>query len=157
MSSKLIERMKVVPALAPSADIFAGDTATDVISLENYDRILFLLFGVATTGTAVVTVEECDDFTPTTSTAIAYTYYSNVATDVWSAAISATASGFTTATSDTYIYGIEVKASDLTEGFPCVRCVFTEGVDAAVIGSCTAILGDARFAGDPSTLPTAVA
>lgn len=160
MSMKLVEGLKAVNGLAPSADLYNGDPATDVVFLKNYDRVLFAIFGVATTGTAVVTVEECDNATPSTSTAIAFTYYSNTSADsgdTFSAATSATASGFTTATSATYIYLIEVKAHALTDGFPAVRLVLTEGVDAAVVGSVMAFAGDARFPGSPDQMKTAIA
>lgn len=152
-----MERLKVVQALAPSADLYNGDPATDVILTTHYDRILFLLFGVATTGTAVVTVEECDNVTPSNSTAIAFNYYSNTSGDTFSAATSATASGFTTATSDTYIYAIEVLAQDLTQGYPGVRLVLTEGVDAAVVGAVVAVCGDARYMSAAEGMKTAIA
>ncbi len=157
MSKKLVEGLKFINALAPLADRYNGDPASDVVLLKNYDRVIFAIYGTATTGTAVVTAEECDDVTPTTSNAVPFTYYSNVATDVFSAATAATASGFTTATAATYIYLIEVKAHDLTDGFPGVRLVLTEGVNAAVAASVIAIAGDARYGGAPESMLTAIA
>ncbi|RMD51898.1 hypothetical protein D6827_01220 [Candidatus Parcubacteria bacterium] len=157
MSNKLVERLKIANASAPNADIFANPT--DVFLLKNYDKIVFAIFGVATTATGTVTVEECDDTTPTNSTAIAFTYYANTSADTsddFGAATSATASGFTTATSSTYIYLIEVKADQLSDGYPGVRLNFTAGGTGTVTGAILAILGDARYEGDPNNMLTAI-
>ena len=157
MAHKLSEDTKIINGLAPSADLFDSDPATDVVSMKHYDRLAFMLIGVATTGTAVVTVEECDNFTPSNSTAIAFSVRKNdaFATDTLGADVAVSAAGYTTPTSATFMHIIEVKGATLTDGFPNVRVVCTEGVDAAVIGTVVCLGSDAKYFG--STLPTAIA
>ena len=62
-------------ALAPDADRYDSDPATDVYNLEDYEGIVFILAeGAGGTGTVKIQVEECDDVVPTNSTAIAFNY-----------------------------------------------------------------------------------
>ena len=160
---KLLEGLKIIGGLAPTADAYDGDPETDVVDMGKYDRVVFLLYQVTAgtdTGIATVTVEECDDFTPSNSTAIPFTYYENLSagtSDDFGAAQTATASGFSTTANKTSIHAIEVKAEDLSEGFPKVRAVLTEGVDDPCTACVLILGGSAKFQGDPNTLPTAIA
>lgn len=140
------ERMVDEIGIAPAADLFATDPATDVISLANYQGVVFtLLVGAGATGTATVTVEECDDATPSNSTAIAFRYRRKDGTAAWGEWTAATASGFATTAGASELYQIKVEADGLSDGFPNVRAVFTEVVDDPVVGGVLATAYGARF------------
>lgn len=133
--------------IAPAADAFASDPATDVVSLANFVGCSFtLLVGAGGTGTATVTVEECDDATPSNSTAIAFRYRRKDGTAAWGEWTDATASGFTTTAGAAELYEVDVKAADLSDGFPNVRAVFTEVADDPVAAGVLVEAYGARYA-----------
>lgn len=144
----LTETVKIVQGLQPSADLYNGDPATDVVGMKGYSRVSFLLHAVATTGTAVVTVESCDNAAASNAAAMAFTYRKKTtgASAVWGAVTAATSSGFTTTASESTIYEISIEDQALPEGQPYVRLQLTEGVDAAVVGGVTVALYPARYA-----------
>jgi len=149
MAGYFDETVHVVPVLAP-ADITTSTTYTDVVGLKEYRRIQFhILFGAITGDTVALTVEECDDTTPTNSSAIAFKYRksSAVGTDSMGALTDATTSGITVAaTDDNKVIIVEVDARDLSDGYPYVRVALDPGssMSACVVGA-TAIL-EPRYA-----------
>src|SRR5688500_13686940 len=69
------EETHVVKGLDPVADAFSGTVYSDVVSMKENNRCVFLVVkGVGTTGTSTITVQACDDFVPTTRTAIPFRY-----------------------------------------------------------------------------------
>ena len=149
------EKNAVVMALAPDADRYTTDPATDVISLKDFRKATFIvLHGVGAVGTATFTVESCDDTTPTTATAIPFKYRISTDGDQFGALQTATAAGFTLTAGSTQIFAIEVDAADLSGDDAFVRVQCTEVVDAAVDAGIVAILSEPRYAQDvvPSVL-----
>ena len=135
----------VVNALPP-IDINGGKNS-DVWSMENYSHATIVIQMGVTGGTSAITLEECDNFTPDDSTAIAFDYYPEVtaAGDVMSPVQVATSSGFTSSVNNSIFYVIEFDATNLTDGYPNMRVVFaTPG--ASVIASCVVLLSGSRFA-----------
>lgn len=161
LSEYLLETVKIVNGLAPSADLYNGSPSTDIINMENYDRVVFLLFQKTSTGnsgTATVTISEVDNVLGSNSTAIAFKYRKNESAgtaDTFGALTAATSSGFSTTANKTAIYAMEVRADQLSDGYPCVKATFTETVDDPVIGSVLVLCGGAKQKG--ATLPTAIA
>lgn len=142
--------------VAANEDVFNGDPATDVISMAKYDKVLFLIvLNAGATGTATITVESCDDTTPTTSTAIAFNYWVCTTPDVWGDMTAATTAGFATTAGANNMYAIEVEASALSGTDSFVRMQCTELVDSPVDGAILAIAGNPRFAQEVK--PTALA
>jgi len=130
-------------------DIFNGDPATDVISMANYRRCTFILHkGPGDTGTATITVESCDDTTPSNTTAIAFTYRKCTSGDTFSAPTAATSSGFTTTAGADQVYIIEVDAANLDGTDKYVRLKMTEVADDPCDGGVIAILSQPRYAED---------
>lgn len=125
-----------VKGLDPVADAFAGTAVSDVINLENIIEGAFIVYkGVGTTGTSTITLEACDDVTPTTTSAIAFEYQANTTADAYGAVTAAAATGFTTTAGSSQIYVIYVHAAKLAaSGYGYVRLKATEVVDAAVLG-----------------------
>ena len=128
--------------------IDADDAAknSDVFSMkESAHASIILQLGV--TGAAVtVTVEECDDVTPTNSTAIAFNYYAETtaAGDTLGARTAATSAGFDTSTNDNVFYVIEIDAAELTDGYPYLR-VCLDDPGAATLVSAVAVLSGNRY------------
>lgn len=138
MDVSITERLKIVPlVLAPDADRYNTDPATDIVSLKRASRAVFIIAeGAGGTGTAKIQVEECDDVTPTNSTAIAFRYRTLTTAgglDTWADWKTAVAAdGVTPAAGANKATLVEVHESDLSAGFPFVRVKLTEAEDSPV-------------------------
>lgn len=150
----IAEELHVVNALAP-VDINGGKS-TDVWSMENYSHATIIIQLGVTGAASTVTVEECDDFTPTSNTAIAFAHYDEETAggDTLGAREAATASGFSTSTNDGIFYLIEIDAAELSDGRPNLRVVLSDP-GASTFGSVCVILSGSRYAEEESA--TAIA
>lgn len=132
---RYLDENHVVPVLAP-VDTASSAVQTDIVGLKEYHQVRFLVqFGVITGDSVVVTVEECDDTTPTNNTAIAFSYRlsSAVGTDSLGDRATATTSGYTvTASDDGKMLIIDVDSAQLSSGYPYVRVVATPGGSMSV-------------------------
>lgn len=142
---------KVVNALEPKADRFATAGNSDVISMKKYKHITFLIMtGASSTADGTVTVEACDDTTPSNQTAIAFKYRAITTGDTYGALTAATAAGFSmTASKVNSYYIVEVDAADIEAGqagYEYVRLVVTEVTDDPQIAGIVAILSQPRHA-----------
>lgn len=126
----------LVKGLDPVADAFAGTVSSDVVSMKNHETVEFYIYkGVGATGTSTITVEACDDTTPTTTSAIAFRYQSITSGDTHSDMTEATSAGFTTTAGSSQIYKVSVDAQALaTSGYEYVRLKAVEVVDDPVLG-----------------------
>lgn len=137
MSAKgvvIAEEMHVVQATA-AVDINGGAVNSDVVSMANAGHASILV-GLGVTGAATtITVEECDNFTPSNSTAIAFSYYKEETAggDTLGVRTAATTAGFAASTNDGVFYVIEVDASQLTDGFPALRVVASDPSAATLL------------------------
>jgi len=142
--------------ILPPQDINGGAVNSDVFSMRDHAHVDIILT-LGTTGAAsTVTVEECDDFVPTNSTAIAFSYFQEetAAGDTLSGEQSATTSGFATSTNDNITYIISIDASQLSDGFPALRMAMSDPAASTLI-SAVAVLSGSRYAGDQNA--TAIA
>ena len=151
----IAEECHVVNILPP-IDINGAARTGDIFSLKNYTHATILLTLGVTGAASTVTVKECDDFTPTTATAIAFSYYAETtaAGDTLGARTAATTAGFATSTNDSVTYVIEIDAAQLSDGYPCIQLLLSDP-SAATLASAVAILSGARYAKDQSA--TAIA
>lgn len=143
--------------ILPPVDVNGGANS-DVFSMKGYAHASIIVTIGVSSGVGAITVEECDDFTPTASTAIAFSYYKEetAAGDTLTTKQSATTAGFTPSANDNITYVIEIDASELTDGYPNLRVAFaTPG--AACLVSAVAVLSGSRYAGDPANVATAIA
>ena len=146
------ERNHIAIGLVPDADLYAADPATDIINMEDYSHVTFLLTeGAGGTGTVKLTVEECDDTTPTNSTAIAFKYRVCSSGDTWGALTASAATGYTTTAGANKMVAVEVDAAELSDGYPFVRLQLTEVVDDPCDAGVVVILSGARY---PQAVPT---
>lgn len=134
------------------ADLYDTVQTTTPIAMTNYEHALFeLIHGVGTTGTAVVTVEACDDASGNNPVAIPFRYRRQASADsadTWGAPLSATASGFTITAGSHQIYAVELDARELlaaAQNKPFVRLKFTEVVNSPVTGCVIATLSGGTY------------
>jgi hypothetical protein len=140
------EHGHLVQCVAP-IDINGAGADGAVFSMRNYGHV-DIICGLGVTGAAsTITVEECDNFTPSNSTAIAFAYYAEVtaAGDTLAARAAATTSGITGSTNDGVYYVISIDAAELTDGYPCLRVRFSDP-SAATLVSAHAVLSGSRYA-----------
>jgi len=154
MTARLMENLNVYNCcpsgiIAANEDIFNGNPASDVISMENYDSIMFIIVkNAGATGTATITVESCDDTTPSTTTAIAFHYQACTSGNTWGAVTAATTAGFTTTAGADQCYLIEVSAAALSGTDNFVRLQATEVVNNPCDGAILCVLGNPRYTAD---------
>ena len=150
MSFKVAEGLQPILAFTstevPAAeDVFNGDPTSDVLSMANHRSMMLVITKYAgATGTAVVTVESCDDTTPTTATPVAFRYrvITGTTPGAWTAATSA---GFTTTAGANNSFQIAVLSEGLSGTDKFVRFVCTEGVDSPCDGALQVFAMESRF------------
>jgi hypothetical protein len=131
-------------------DIYNGNLTTDVVSLANYGgAVFFIVEGAGGTGTAVITIESCDDTTPTTSTAVAFNYSVCTSGNTIGSITAATSSGFTTTAGTNQSYMMEIRADELSGTHKYVRMVATESANDPVDGAAGVILVHPKYPADP--------
>lgn len=142
------ELIHVVPLLAP-IDITTSTTVSDVVNMARAHSIQFCVqFGVITDDTAVITVLECDDVSPSNSTAIAFSYResSAVGTDSMGDRTAATSTGVTVAADDDgKAFYIDVDASELSDGYPYIQVSVDPGSSMSVCLMSISCMIDARY------------
>jgi hypothetical protein len=135
--------------LTANEDMFNGDPATDVLSMANYEEVCFIIVkGAGATGTATITVESCDDVTPTTTTAVAFRYTATTTGNTIGAVTAAAAAGFATTAGANQTYVVSINASELSGSDKYVRLVATEVVDSPCDGAILSIGFYPRYAED---------
>jgi hypothetical protein len=130
-----IDKIRVVQLTSP-VDTGSTTVNSDVIGTKELIGIKFVVsMGTITGDTVVVTVEECDDVTPSNSAAIAYLYSKDgaaIGTDTAGAWTAATTSGVTlSATDDDKNLIIKVDPAALTADWPYLRVVADPGGSAS--------------------------
>jgi hypothetical protein len=151
----LSQQTHVVNALPP-IDLNGG-VNSDVWSMKNHGHATIIIqIGVSAGAVPTFTITECDNFTPSNETAIAFAVYKceTAADDVLAAKTAATTAGVAMSTNNNIFYVVEIDARQLTDAFPCMRVKFSNP-SASVIGSVAVILSGERFANDQSA--TAIA
>ncbi len=135
--------------IAANEDLFNGDPTTDVLSMKKYNDIMFLISkGTGATGTAVITVESCDDVVPTSTTTVVFRYRVATSGNTWGAWQTAAVTGFTTTAGADQMYQIHIRAQQLNGSDAFVRMVATESVDSPVDGDITCMAANPRYAYD---------
>lgn len=144
------ENCHMAIGLSPVADAFATTAGTsDVVSMKDHRRVVFLMsIGVGTTGTQKLTVEACDNVTPSNTTAIQFWYRQNTTNDTQGTLTyaSVAADGFTTTAGSAKLIMVEVRDEDLSvAGYKYVRLKVTEVVDDPCLGGIIILLLDPRY------------
>jgi len=152
----IAEQGHVVNILPPQS--ITAAVTSDIFSMKNYAHATIIVTAGATNADAGnITIEECDDFTPTTDTAIDFNYCAETtaAGDTLGArTLAAAAMGIDVSGNDNITYVIEIDARELTDGYPCLELKWSAPGGATLV-SAVAILSGSRYAGTES--PTTIA
>ena len=141
---------------SPVADALAGTIYTDVVSMELYHECYFILVsGVGTTGTSTITVESCDDFTPTNKQAVAFKYKRTSAGETNTAWTAATSSGFTTTAGSHQVYTIRLRKENCYLDYKTARLKCVEVANDPVLAGCLIMMAKPRY--DAAQPPAATA
>jgi len=137
----------VANVLPPASNAFAGVVPTPPVSMRGWQHVSFLVqCGAGAVGTAQITVEACDNTTPSNTKPIEFFYQECVAGDTFGPIIKAPVTGFTTAAAANKVYKVEVDDGFLAgSGYGYVRIKSTEVVVGAISGGIIAVLTDGRF------------
>lgn len=128
-----------VPVLYPVADAFAGTINTDIVKGDAEGVLFEITKGVGATGTSTITIDACDDVTPSNTTAVAFMYQISTTPDVWGAWTQATNTGFTTTAGSNQMYWIYVPKSALAAaGYAYARLTGVEVANDPVLAGVTA-------------------
>lgn len=147
MRYELLSTRHVVKGLDPVADAFSGTVGSDVVDITGHQSVTFIVYkGVGATGTSTITVEACDDATPSNTTAVPFYYKAITSNDTQGAMTAAAAAGFTTTAGSSQIYVIECDEQELASaGYKYVRLKAVEVVDSPVLGGIVIALNNPKY------------
>ena len=157
MPTPLSQHVHFVKGLDPVADAFTGTVGSEVVNMKAYSKATFVIHkGVGTTGTSTITMDACDDVTPTNTPAITFRYKAITTGDTEGAFTAATTTGFVTTAGSSQLYVIEVNAEELGDtGYGYLRMKAVESADDPVLGGVLIMLHGSRYAQDiPATAIT---
>lgn len=136
MSQSILESLNIINGFVP-VDLSAAANSGDYISLENYDRILVVLFKAA--GTAgedpTLTLQQASDVSGTGVKALNFTTIHTkqgtlTSVGAWTKVTQTAANTYTDATSAELqaIWAVEVLPADLdiNKGFDCIRATVAD-------------------------------
>lgn len=141
MNKLMSQEFNIFPVLAP-VDTNNTAVGTDVVDAGDNHWLTFCLQLGNLAGDATLTVEQCDNTTPSTAAAIAFSYRKSAAvgTNTLGALTASASTGITlaNATDDNKMVIVEIDPSQLDDGYPYVRLYVTPAA-AATLVSCICI------------------
>lgn len=159
MPGLLIEEMVAEVGIAAVADFAAGDVASDIVSMVNHDSVVFIChWGVGTTGVVALTVDACDDTTPSNTAKIPFWYRKVTAAGTHGAVTLADKdTGVSNSAASNQIFLVEVQRQALAaSGYEYVRLNVNETTDDPLLGGVLVLMGRPRFAGTDTVGTTTV-
>lgn len=152
---RTVDDLHAVPVLYPVANAFAGTVSTDIVHVQGEGVLFVITKGVGTTGTSTITVDACDNVTPSNTTAVAFMYRASTTPDTWGDWTQATVTGFTTTAGSNQMYQIYCPAQELgTEGYGYARLTAVEVVASEVLGGVNAYIVNPNYVVQPATVLT---
>jgi len=144
---------KMVQVLPPAADRYNANPSTDIVSLENFERVVFVIgAGAGDTGTATITLNAASDNSGTGAEAIPFFYRTGAADAVSQNWTQATAAGFTTAAAADGLHLVMIDAGHLPETKPWVFLTLTEVANDPVLAGAWALFFEPRARLDTAVL-----
>jgi hypothetical protein len=137
---ELLERLHFIGGLAPNADFADSTVYTDVFEVLGEGAYFLIWYGTnASSGASTLTIEACDNTTPSNQTAVVFYYRSSTTFDTWGSWAAATTAGITVGGSADSAWQIWVDAAELaSEGYGYVRAKMVESTNQAADGVITA-------------------
>jgi hypothetical protein len=146
MSELLLEELQFIKGLDPVADAFDSTVYSDVVNMSKFERVVFAVYvGVGATGTSTLTVQACDDTTPSNRSAVPF-YYREITTgDTEGAITAAAAAGFTTTPGSSKLVLVEVREDALaSSGYGYVQLKAVESANSPVLAGIL-VIGEAKI------------
>lgn len=142
--------------LAPDADRWDTDPATDIVNMSDYARCDFYITeGVGGTGTTKLIVRSSDDVSASNTTDLAFRYRVAQTGDTFGDWTDIAATGYTLVAGANKMVQIQIDADQLAAGEPYVYMTTTEVDDGAVDANIMGILSGPRYASEgPATALT---
>lgn len=144
----LAQESHIVNILPPQS--IAGATNSDVFSMKDCSHVSIIVTAGSTNADAGnITIQECDDFTPSNTTAITFKYAAEETAggDTLGSLTAATVAGIDVSGNDNITYVIEIDAEDLTEGYNNIRLAWSAPGGATLV-SAVAVLTGLSYQGD---------
>lgn len=141
---KFLETAQLEVGIAAVADFAAGDVFSDVISLKNHGRVVFIThWGVGATGVVKLTVQACDDVTPSNTSAVPFHYRINSGGTHGAFTAATAADGVSNAAASNQIIACEIDAAALlAAGYGYARLSVDETTDSPLLGGVLVLLLD---------------
>lgn len=161
MNTRLLERLKIVPAWVPVDTTGAGQDG-DWINLKNYRRVLcVILQGAWAGGTPAVTFQQATDNAATGAKTLSYTerWDGTALTDdtLAKTTVSSDTSNLANAANGFTVVEFHAQDLDIDGGFTHMRMrVASPGANADLIAGFY-VLGDPAYTSKPETHPSAIA
>ena len=145
MSHLLMEDLQFIKGLDPVADACAGTIYSDVVNMGLMEKVAFVMYvGVGATGTSTLTVQACDDTTPSNRTAVPFYYREILTGDTEGTLTAAGAAGFVTTAGSSKLVVVEVDQSALAAtGYGYVQLKAVEVADSPILGGIL-VIGEAK-------------
>jgi hypothetical protein len=157
----------VVQGLVPVADAFTSGKSTDIVSLKDFNRVTWIIITSAIEDSGisnVVTVDACDDTTPTNTTAMPFYHRSlqwSTTVDTWGALTLAAAAGYNLTSNNAVANAVHLvtvtgpMVESAAPGFEFARLTIAETANKTITATVLCILDEARY---PQATPlTAIA
>jgi len=124
-----------------------GDTVQtpEVFSLRGASHVSIILQLGVTGAATTVTVEACDNFTPSNVSAIAFSYYSETTAagdTIGGTRTTVASTGFATSVNDGVFYVIEIDASELPDGYPALQLKLSDPAAATFVSAIAILSGN---------------
>lgn len=150
---ELLERLHFIGGIAPDADFASGTVATDIFECTGEGAYFLVWYGTnASSGASTLTIEACDNVTPSNTTAVAFMYRASTTFDTWGSWTQATSSGFTVGGSADSAWQVYVPAAELaSEGYGYVRLKMVESTAQQADGVVCAYIVNPRYQPEASS------
>lgn len=142
--------------ILPPIDINGAGATSDYFTMKGADSVDIILTLGVTGAASTVTIEESTTNAGASTTAIGFRYKAETTAagdTLDSAWTTATASGFATSTNDSVTYVINIKAAELSAGYPYLVLKMSDP-SAATLVSAIAIQNGVRY--QQAVTPTAI-
>jgi hypothetical protein len=132
----ITDRIHWIGGIAPNADFAAGTVNTDIVECAGEGLLGIVWYGTnASSGASTLTVDACDNTTPSNTTAVAFQYRVSTTFDTWGSWTQATTAGFTVGGSADSMWQIYVPAAELAgAGYAYGRITMVESTNQAADG-----------------------
>ena len=153
MSREFLGEHKIIHlSTAAMRDRLNGNWASDVIHMAEYQDCVFIIDQTSGVGAGEVSIQRCDDVTPTsTAGAPSWRYRSSTTPDTWGAwAAISTSSGFVMAITPDKTYELHIRADEVggTSGWEYLRLNVDEVTNSPIDVDMIAILFNPRYGED---------